>query len=258
MNKKLKSIVSVLTALVIALSFTACKKTDTDNNSDKTSKTEASADKAKESNADKAKKAAEEFLDAVSEFKFKDASELIDNNDVFEEAKDVNSFDELIEVALKESDTDLGELEQYGLDADFFKNMLKKSLGLYKMKYEIGDEKETDDNTVEVEYKIAIDIPDMDILSDPATKYADEMQKYAESLASSVSANPTDAEKKEIISKTITHVYDLAFEDMKDSVDTKDIKGTLVLEENDGEWIISESDSDVDKLLEEWLGSFDQ
>lgn len=241
MNKKLRSVFAVFTALVMVLSFTACGKTDSDNKSGETGKKT-------ESKADEAKKVADEFLKDISKFKFKDAAELMDEDGDVEDLSDVNGVDDLVKLGLEEANSAAGNLSQYGLADDFLEKAVRKAFGFYSIDYEITDAKEKDDKTVEVDFKIAAEKPDMKVLENPAEKYASEMQQYAESLAGSLSASPTEEEKAKLTGKVIEHVYDLAFDDIEKNLIKDDIKGTFVLEEKDGKWIIIADDSDLDDI----------
>ena len=235
MNRKLKSVFAVFTALVMVLSFAACGKTD---------KTAA--------NADEAKKVADEFLNDISKLKFKDASEIMDDAKVFEDYKDINGTDDLVKLILK--DVDMDGLEQVGVDAGYVEEQTKKQLELLSIEYEITDSEAKDDKTVEVKFKMTCTGPKDDAFDAVGTKYSKEAEEYIEEHRNELSANPTEEEVKALNAKALEYINDLAMEDAKENPETTNADGKLVLKNEDGKWIICADDSDLDDMAEIVIG----
>ena len=234
--KTWKKITSLAIALMCVVSLSACNKAD---DSDKDAKKDTKAETKVETAEGKATKTVESFMDAFCEFDFTEAANYIDE---MPEDLEGMQLDAMIDAMMDEMPA---EMEPY---ADDFESMLNGLMDrcLATFEYEITDTEEKDGN---YEFTLEVTIPDMDgvdIESIIADSFSEDamMTILQDALTSGeLSETSTEQEAMDYLMDQLIPMLGDVIADIEIETSTEEI--TLVVVEDDGEWIISAEESDL-------------
>lgn len=230
MNKKLKSIIGLIMAAMMVLSLAACaggKSSD--------------AKKDKEDETAAAQEIAEAFLDDYTDFNFKGAVDYLDSGEFDKKIADMESKDDLVEIAKQGAGSALEEVKDAGVDIDgFFEDLVD----LFELDYEIKSAKLNKDKAVEVKFELTLTSPDEEIMNKKFNSNSSDIESRLREAG--VNESSTDAELNKAMGSVMQDLFDEAIDEMKDALKEETKDGVLVLEKKKGEWVINEKDSKID------------